>query len=106
MNYNLDVINITSGSNTMANIKLSKSQKVTIAGVTFFSAIILGGLNTTNVSAAIENPTADQAVEQTNTGTTSSGTDPKITSADTGSDNGVNTSGQIDSNIYTGSTVS
>ncbi|MFC6324286.1 bacterial Ig-like domain-containing protein [Companilactobacillus baiquanensis] len=90
----------------MANIKLSKSQKVTIAGVTFFSAIILGGLNTTNVSAAIENSTADQAVEQTNTGTTSSGTDPKITSADTGSDNGVNTSGQTDSNIDTGSTVS
>ncbi|WP_125763458.1 bacterial Ig-like domain-containing protein [Companilactobacillus hulinensis] len=38
----------------MNNVKLSKRRKLTIVGVTFFSAIILGGLNTTKVSATVD----------------------------------------------------
>lgn len=93
----------------MANIKLSKSQKVTIAGVTFFSAIILGGLNTTNVNAEITNQsTTHQVVDQGDTGTTDSGKDLNTGEAptDTGSDNGANTSEQTGTNTETGSEVS
>lgn len=93
----------------MANIKLSKSQKVTIAGVTFFSAIILGGLNTTNVNAEITSQsTTHQVVDQGNTETTDSGKDSNTGEAptDAGSDNGANTSEQTGTNTETGSEVS
>ncbi|MFD1418416.1 bacterial Ig-like domain-containing protein [Companilactobacillus keshanensis] len=93
----------------MANIKLSKSQKVTIAGVTLFSALILGGLSTTNVSAATEQPATDQVVgqnnDQINNGTTSSGTKEEESAPDTGSGTGSNT-GQNDQNAGTGNAAS
>lgn len=93
-----------SGRNNMVNIKLSTSRKVTIAGVTLFSAIILGGLSTTNVDAATDQPATNQVVGQNNdqidTGTISSGTKEEP-APDTGSGTGSD-SGQIDSNTDTG----
>ncbi|KRK63517.1 hypothetical protein FC72_GL001491 [Companilactobacillus tucceti DSM 20183] len=82
---------------------------MTIAGVTFFSAIILGGLNTTNVNAEITSQsTTNQVVDQGNTGATDSGKDLNAESAptDTGSDNGANTSEQTGTNTETWSEVS
>lgn len=89
----------------MDHIKLSRSKKMTIAGMTFFSAIVLGGLSSTNVKAATGEPATDQIASPTDNSKELSGNE---SSNDTGSvedSNKSNESGQIGSDANTGNQV-
>src|SRR5699024_2186121 len=91
--------------NNMDHIKLSRSKKMTIAGMTFFSAIVLGGLSSTNVKAATGEPATDQIASPTDNSKELSGNE---SSNDTGSvedSNKSNESGQIGSDANTGNQV-